>query len=72
MADTNTTLGSAGVGELVDAVGQTWQIAPPTQNVKGAFEAWMKLNARKELIAQRPFLSAKDYGSECAVLMPTC
>lgn len=51
-------------GELVDAIGGVWHMSPPTYTMQGQFEGWMKLQARLELAAQRPFLPPALYAAE--------
>lgn len=61
MSDVSTALGTAGAGETFEALGRTWTVLPPSQEVKSAFEAWMKMARRQELLEQKPFLSADDF-----------
>lgn len=62
--DTNTTLGSAGAGNLVESLGQEWAVMPPTQKSKSGFIAWMKLEATKQLLAEQPYLPASYFAEK--------
>lgn len=60
----NTILGSAGAGEQFEALGKTWSLSPASYGAQAAYEAWLKLRARKDLIAQRGELGEAYYREE--------
>ncbi len=61
MSDVSTALGTAGAGETFEALGKTWTVLPPSQEVKSAYEAWMKMETRRDLLDEEPFLTAEEF-----------
>ncbi len=64
MADTNTTLGAAGAGETIDALGKRWSLTPTTQRSKAAFEAWVEHGLRTKLLARRDLMTEAEFADE--------
>lgn len=66
--DTQAILGASGPGELVEALGQVWHVSPATLHVQAGYAAWLKLQARKELIDTREDLGEQVYREEMTAL----
>lgn len=68
MSEVTDTLGQAGPGELVEALGRTWSLAHVGPGIRARFSAWCKLRARQELLEQKPHLAEDAYREALGVL----
>jgi hypothetical protein len=55
-------------GELVDACGGVWHMNPPTFAIQGQYEMWLKLTAKNELKARKPYMGPMAYAEENTAL----
>jgi hypothetical protein len=59
--DHGETLGAAGGGWKVEALGQEWTLLPVTQGTKAEFSAWIRSRVRQSAIEARAECSPDDY-----------
>ena len=59
--DAGLTTGSAGGGEMIQALGKTWTLAPVTFAIQAKFERWCRLRARQALVEDKDGLPADAY-----------
>lgn len=61
MSDVNDTLGQAGAGELVEALGKTWTLSHVGPGIRARYAARVKAKARRELAVEKPYMGEQAY-----------
>lgn len=68
MSDVNDTLGQAGGGEQIDALGQVWILSHVGPGIRARYAARVKAKARRELAAEKPLMGEIAYREACNLL----
>lgn len=62
------TLGQSGAGEQIEALGRTWTLAHIGPGIRSRYSAWVLSRARRDLVAERPYLGDAQYREALALL----
>lgn len=62
------TLGTAGAGEQIEALGREWTLAHTGPGIRSRYSAWVLARARRDLVAERPYLPDEQYREALALL----
>ena len=62
------TLGQAGAGEQLEALGRIWTLAHVGPGIRSRYSAWVLARARRDLVAEKPYLPDAEYREALALL----
>ncbi len=63
MSKENSTLGNAGSGTPIHALGKEYALFPLTGKVRGAFSAWLEVGARNDVMSEPPSARREGWDS---------
>lgn len=72
MSDANDVLGTEGAGEVVISLDQAWTMHPVGPRARGAFGAWARARARREIETTRREMGENAYRADLAVFQSEC